>query len=256
MVLNQAALMAWLGAVLWPFLRLTGLFLTAPLYSSSLIPARVKAVLVFGFAWCLSFWLPPLPSFPTDPARIMVEAGLQLSVGGAIGLIAQLVVFAVASIGEIAGLSMGLSFAALQFRDAEGNTETLYDLMLWLGLVAYIVFGGPAWLLGAVAHSFSLGLDGLSADSWSRIARFGGVVISSAVMLAMPVMAVSLCVNLTVALMTVFAPQLNLLTVGFPVLILAGLSVLAGSVLFLNAPVQDLLNQAARLIAVVLAHGR
>jgi flagellar biosynthetic protein FliR len=207
------------------------------------------------FAWCLSLWMPSVPAFPDNPMTVMLQVAIQLGVGGAIGMIAQLIVSAVGSIGEIAGLSIGLSFAALQFRDAEGNTETLYDLMLWLGLVAYIALGGPVWLFGAVAHSFTYGISGLEIESWAKIAEFGGVLITSAVMLAMPVMAVSLCVNLTVGLMTVFAPQLNLLTVGFPILILAGLSLLAGSVLFLNGPIQDLLDQAAQLLVVIIPHG-
>jgi flagellar biosynthetic protein FliR len=255
MVVTDHALLDWLGRILWPFLRLTGLFLTAPLYSSALIPARVKAIFVFALAWCLSVWMPHLPAFPAAPAAVMLGAATQLTVGGAIGLIAQIILSALASAGEVAGLSMGLSFAALQFRDAEGNTETLYDLMLWVGLIGYIILGGPVWLIGALAHSFEFGLGGLDFDSWAKIAQFGSVLITSAVMLALPVMAVSLCVNLTIGLMTVFAPQLNLLTIGFPLLILAGLSILAASVLFLNGPVEALLNEAMRLIAEILPRG-
>ncbi len=255
MVITEQALFSWLGHVLWPFLRLTGLFLTAPLYSSALIPARVKALFVFALAWCLALWMPFLPAFPEDPAAVLLAAITQLAVGGAIGFVAQIIVSAVGSIGEIAGLSMGLSFAALQFRDAEGNTETLYDLMLWLGLIGYIALGGPVWLFGALVHSFQSGTAGLDFGSWAKIAQFGGVLIRSAVMLAMPVMAVSLCLNLTTGLMTVFAPQLNLLTIGFPLLILGGLSTLTASVLFLNDPIQALLNAAAQLIADILPRG-
>ncbi|MCB8874896.1 flagellar biosynthetic protein FliR [Acidisoma silvae] len=246
---------AWAGRVLWPLLRLTGLFLTAPLYSSSFIPARVKAVFVLAYAWALSLWLPHLPPFPDIPAVVLAQTVTQISTGAAIGLTAQLVVSAVASIGEIAGLSIGLSFATLQFRDTAGNTETLYDLMFWLGLVGYVSLGGPLWLFAAVAHSFQGGgLTPLSAQSWGDLAAFGGVVVNAGVMLALPVMAVALCINLTVGLMTVFAPQLNLLTIGFPLLILGGLTMLSASVLFMNGAIQALLDDAARMVARMITH--
>jgi flagellar biosynthetic protein FliR len=255
MGLTEQDIFTWAGSILWPFLRLTGLFLTAPLYSSTLIPARVKAIIVLAYAWSLSLWLPPLPAFPQDAGQAIVQTIIQISIGAVIGLTAQLVVSAVASVGEISGLSIGLSFAALQFRDAEGNTETLYDLMLWLGMMGYIVLGGPIWLFAAIAHSFQAGLGPLRAASWADIATFGGVVLNASVMLALPVMAVSLCINLTVGLMTVFAPQLNLLTIGFPLLILGGLATLSGAVLFMGGPIQTLLDEAARLVGSMIVHG-
>jgi flagellar biosynthesis protein FliR len=33
--------MLWLGHFLWPFLRITGLFVTSPLFGSSMIPNAV-----------------------------------------------------------------------------------------------------------------------------------------------------------------------------------------------------------------------
>jgi flagellar biosynthetic protein FliR len=70
----------------------------------------------------------------------------------------------------------------------------------------------------------------------------------------MPVLAVSLCVNLTVGLTTVFAPQMNLLTIGFPLLILAGLWVMAGSVVYLGHIIATLMTQGMATIAG-LTHG-
>ncbi|HTI00496.1 MAG TPA: flagellar biosynthetic protein FliR [Acidisoma sp.] len=255
MVLSEHQVLAWLGAFLWPFLRLTGLFLTAPLYSSALIPAQVKAALVLALSACLAFWLPNLPPFPGYPAAAIYQGVIQIAIGGAIGMVAQIIVSAVAAVGEIAGLSIGLSFAVLQFREAQGQTQALYDLMLWLGLIGYTVLGGPVWLFAALAHSFQGGVAGLDFNSWAQLADFGGVVIATGVTLAAPVLAVALCVNLTVGLMTVFAPQLNLLTIGFPTLILAGLATLAGSLVVFGGAMQHLSELAARTLAAMLSHG-
>lgn len=253
--MNTPHLLAWLGAFLWPFLRVTGLFLTAPLFSSALIPAQVKAALVLALSAALAVWLPELPPFPAYPPAAILQGLVQIAVGGAIGMTGQIIVSTVAAVGEIAGLSIGLSFAVLQFREAEGQTQALYDLMFWLGLLGFVTLGGPFWLFAALAHSFQGGTGGLAFTSWAQLAQFGGTIFGSGVTLAAPVLAMALCVNLTVGLMTVFAPQLNLLTIGFPALILAGLATLAGSLVVFGGAMQRLSDDAARTLALMLGHG-
>jgi flagellar biosynthetic protein FliR len=261
MVVTENAVLTWLGRFLWPFLRITGLFLTAPFYGSSLIPARVKALLAAALALALSLWLPDLPAFPGSPIEAIYQGVIQIAFGAAIGMAMQIVVAAVASLGEVAGLAIGLSFAELQFQEATGATQVLYDIMSWAGLMGYIALGGPLWLFGAIAHSFQggtgdlSGMGGMGFAAWPSLVTFGGTIFTTAVLLALPVLAVSLCVNLTVGLMTVFAPQLNLLTIGFPLLILAGLSILTGSLGYLDGATAHLLSTAVRTIAAMLHDG-
>jgi flagellar biosynthetic protein FliR len=261
MVLTDHQVLTWLGRFTWPFLRLTGLFLTAPFYGSTLIPARVKAILVAALAAALAFWLPDLPPFPGNPIIAVYEGVIQIAVGAALGMVMQIVVASVASLGEVAGLAIGLSFAELQFQETAGATQVLYDIMSWAGLMGFIAVGGPIWLFGAIAHSFQMGhsvqtgMAGLSVSAWPSLLAFGSSIITTAVLLALPVLAVSLCINLTVGLMTVFAPQLNLLTIGFPLLILGGLSIFTGSLGYLHGAIEQLLSRAVQTIATMLHNG-
>jgi flagellar biosynthetic protein FliR len=167
----------------------------------------------------------------------------------------QIVVASIASLGEVAGLAMGLSFAELQFQDVPGTTQVLYDIMSWAALVGFIALGGPIWLFAAVAHSFQGGTGGLAPAAWPALLAFGSSVVTTAVMLAMPVMAISLAINITVGLLTVFSPQLNLLTIGFPLLILGGLATLTASLADLPGSIERLLNLAVKTIAVMVPHG-
>jgi flagellar biosynthetic protein FliR len=251
---SQPELMQWLGQFLWPFLRITGLCLTAPIYGSSMVPPAVKAVLAAAYAAALAMWLPALPPFPGDPASAIYAGLTQIAYGAALGMVMQLVISAVASAGEIAGLAMGLSFAELTFRESPGVTPVIYDIMLWAGLLGFMASGGPIWLFTAIAHSFQHGIALPGFSSWSALAGMGGTLISSAVCLAMPVLAVSLCVNLTVGLCTVFSPQMNLLTIGFPLLILAGLWVMAGTVPYTGHVIAELMADGTGALAS-LTHG-
>ena len=115
MVLDEQTVMLWFGRFLWPFLRITGLFLTAPLFGSTLIPNMVKALLAGALALALALWLPDLPAYPADPARAILTGFEQIAYGALLGMAAQIVLAALSSAGEIIGEAMGLSFATLQF---------------------------------------------------------------------------------------------------------------------------------------------
>jgi flagellar biosynthetic protein FliR len=252
MVLDQASVMLWLGHFLWPFLRISGLMLTAPVLGSAMVPGAVKAALAFALAACLALWLPALPPYPGAAAAAMAAGAGQIAYGALLGMCMQLVVSAISCAGEVAGLAMGLSFAELAFRDSPGATPVLYDIMVWAGLLAYMAAGGPIWLFAALAHSFDHGIGLPPLTDWTAFAQSGELLFAGAVTLALPVLAVSLCINLIVGLTTVFAPSMNLLSIGFPLLILAGLWVLAGETPYIGHSAAALLLAAERDMAVFL----
>jgi flagellar biosynthetic protein FliR len=255
MVLSEHQILAWLGQFLWPFLRITGLFLTDPLYGSVFIPAPVKAASAATLAAALALWLPELPPFPGDAAAAILQGILQISFGALLGMTMQVAVYSIACVGEIAGLSMGLSFAELQFKEATTATPVIYDIMFWIGIMAYITIGGPVWLFGALAHSFQSGVSLGDLSHWNDLTQLGGNIMRSAIWLAMPVLAVTLSINITVGLTSVFAPQLNILTIGFPLLILAGLWMLIGSVPYMNQDIHAIFLAAMHSATRMLAHG-
>lgn len=254
MVLNEATVMLWLGHFCWPFLRITGLFLTAPLYGSALIPGMVKAMLAAAFAAALALWLPNLPPFPTEPIPAIYAGITQITYGAVLGMVMQIVIAAISSAGEIAGLAMGLSFAELQFRQSAGATPVLYDIMVWAGLLGFMAAGGPVWVFAALAHSFDHGIGVAPLSSWVALAQLGGTLFAAAVALALPVLAVSLAVNFTVGLATVFAPSLNLLSIGFPLLILTGLWVMLASLPAIGPAAQHLTNHCIEALIPLLSH--
>ncbi|MGE4481090.1 flagellar biosynthetic protein FliR [Acidocella sp.] len=255
MVLDEHTVMLWFGRFLWPFLRITGLFLTAPFYGSALIPGMVKALLAAALALSLAMWLPGLPPYPADPFRAILTGFVQISYGALLGMAMQIVLAAFSSAGEIMGQAMGLAFAELQFRDAAGASPVLSDLMFWAGLLGFMAAGGPAWLFAALAHSFAHGAGVAPIASWASLAGLGATLFSAAVGLALPVLAVTLCVNLTVGLTTVFAPSMNLLSIGFPLLILAGLWALAASIPAFGAAAHHLVLACMLALGDMLPHG-
>ncbi|HEY1858060.1 flagellar biosynthetic protein FliR [Acidocella sp.] len=255
MVLSEAQILAWLGHFMWPFLRITGLFITGPFYGSSSIPAVVKALIAAAYAAALAAWLPNLPPFPADPISAIFAGLIQIAFGAVLGLAMQIIVSIVASTGELISLSIGLGFAEMQMPGSAVSAPVVYNLMFWAGLMAYISAGGPIFLFAAIAHSFQAGIGTGGLAPWDQLTTLGETAISSAVWLAMPVLAVTLSINLTVGLTTVFAPQMNLLTIGFPLLIIVGLWVFTGSIVFLDHDFHHLMDLAMHSVTAMLPHG-
>ena len=255
MVVSEAQILGWLGQFLWPFLRITGLFLTDPFYGSSAIPATVKALIAAAYAAALAAWLPHLPPFPSDPMSAIFAGLIQIAFGSVIGLAMQVIVGIVGSAGELVSLSIGLGFADMQMPGSSASSPVLYNLMFWTGLMAYIAAGGPIFVFAAIAHSFQAGIGTGGLAPWGQLTTLGDTAISAAVWLAMPVLAVTLAINLTVGLTTVFAPQMNLLTIGFPLLIITGLWVFMSSIVFLDHDFRHLMGIAMHSVAAMIPHG-
>ncbi len=100
---------AWLTAFLWPFMRLSGFFLAAPLLGHSAIPNRVKIGLAALLCIVVAPGLPPLPAAPVwswAGLGIVVE---QTLIGVAMGLALRVRFTAVQAAGECIGLQMGLA---------------------------------------------------------------------------------------------------------------------------------------------------
>ena len=196
------------GHFLWPFLRITGLFLTAPLYGSSSIPAQVKSAprrQLCRRAGHLAAGSAALPGRSRQrdfagvyPDRLRRAAGH----GDADRRLRH-------CLRRRGGrLSMGLGFAELQFRGNAGITPVLYDIMSWAGLLGFMAAPAgrsgcsPPWPIPS-AHGIGTG----AARLLDQPRRPGGRAVQLRRSGLLPVLAVSLCVNLTVGLTTVFAPQ-------------------------------------------------
>ena len=127
---------------------------------------------------------------------------------------------------DLIGLQMGLSFAT--FIDPQNSDQTPL-LGSFLGIVAMLLFlsiDGHLRMLMAVAESFRLfpvGGDAATHAPLRDVARLGAELFRLALHLALPVLTALLVCNLALGILTRAAPQLNLLSAGLPITLLAGL---------------------------------
>jgi len=249
---TEAQFMAWLSPVLWPFLRVLGLFTTAPVFSARAFPVRARIGLALLVAFGAQASLGVQPVVAVDGAFALGAVVQQVGIGMAIGFAVRLVFAAVELGGELVGLQMGLNFAA--FFDPMSNAQTS-AVSRFLGNIAMLLFitiNGHLTVLMAVVKSFDvfpIGGSLLEALTRLRLHELGTHLFASALWIALPMIGLLLFVNLTLGVISRVAPQMNIYAIGFPVTLTAGLVGIAMVLPMLEQPLLTLMEQMLSLFA-------
>lgn len=215
--------------------RVGGLVMIAPVFSTKSIPNAVKAAVIVLITILLQpIAMQHITAAPAITPETFVGETL---VGFGLGLGAALLIGAANVAGDLMGMQIGLAGAAVldptnnSSENVLGVFANMFALTMMLSLDAHLV------MIDAVARSLRLvpiatGLhpDGLRAMVGSASTLFGlGLQFSA------PVIAAALVANTALAILGRAAPQLNILSVAFPVQIGIGLVALAATIPFIGA---------------------
>lgn len=246
----------WLLAFLWPFVRMLALISTAPIFSERAVPRSAKVGLAALLAMAVSPTLGVMPAVPLVSAGglwIMVQ---QVLIGGAMGFSMRLVFAMVQAAGEYAGLQMGLSFASFYDPTSGGNTMVLARLLNVMAMLLFLAVDGHLMLIMVLVESFQvlpISDAPLAAGGWFLLVSAGGNVISGGLMLALPLIATLLTLNLAMGIMNRASPQFSIFAVGFPITLLAGIAMLQLLMPYLGPFLEPRFAEAFALIFRFLA---
>ena len=249
---SEAQLVTWLSPILWPFLRVLALFSVAPVFSMRVIPMRVKIGLAFFVSLCAQTMLADQPVVPLNSPAALGAVMQQVGIGLALGFAVRLVFASVELAGEIVGLQMGLNFASFFDPTSNAQVSAVARFFGQMAMLLFVVINGHLLLIMAVVESFrSFPVDGnfLQALAQMRLYTLGTSLFSSALWIALPMMALLLFVNLTMGIISRVAPQMNIYAVGFPVTLTVGLLGITATLPMLEQPVLTLLQQAIDLFS-------
>lgn len=215
---------AGMMVLMWPMIRISAVLITAPLFSLAVVNLRVRILL--GLLLTLTVY--PLVDWPfIDPLSAvgLREVFVQVVIGATMGLVLQVVLAAIAVAGQAMSGTMGLMMASMVDPNM-GNIPVLSQFLILLGSLIFVMLGGHLLLVMMLADSFvslPVGvippLDAIfvAVVSWSSMMFMGAVLI------ALPVLALLLLLNVSMGVITRAAPALNIFAVGFPALLLFGL---------------------------------
>jgi flagellar biosynthetic protein FliR len=242
------------GNYLWPFFRIAGLLMVAPVFGAKLVPVRVRVALSVAVTAVL---VPALPASPgIEPS---VAGGLllvqEVLLGIAMGFTLQMVFDALVIAGQTIAMTMGLGFAMLVDPQRGISVPVLSQFFLIVGILVFLSLDGHLAALRMLAESFErlpIG-EPLARGSLWVLVGWGSEMFSGAVRIALPAVVAMLVVNIAFGVMSRAAPTLNLFAVGFPSALLLGFLILLVNVGNLAAIVTELLEDGFGNVARMLS---
>lgn len=221
--------------------RCFALLMTMPLFSTRAVSRVAKVALAGTMAFCLlpqalvlgsggssgyagvyAAWLSREGGFATEYVFLLLGEAL---IGAILGFFVSVIFAAFSTAGQLFAFQIG--FSAAEVYDALSQVEN--PLMgQFLNLVAMLVFlqssGLQVLFLGALKNSF-LSLNAISiVNNTDTLAFFMMSSLSklffNAFIIALPIMATLFLINVTMGILAKAAPQMNLLSEGFPLMLL------------------------------------
>jgi flagellar biosynthetic protein FliR len=219
-----------LFAFLLVLARVSGLIAFLPVPGFSNAPNGIRA----GLALCATFSLFPvwpnlpeaLPAFGELAAWALAEAGLGLGVGLAIVFLTES--FQIAA--QVLGLQAGYGYATTIDPNSQADASVLQVVTMLVSGLLFMTLGLYREVFRVLAASFvrfPAGSWTPDAGSLDGIVRLGAGMFSLGLRLAMPVVALLLLLDLALAVSGRIQQQLQLLSLAFPLKMLAALALLA-----------------------------
>jgi flagellar biosynthetic protein FliR len=222
--------------------RMAGLMMAAPVFSSTLIPMRAKVLLTLAMSMAV---FPMVSAHMTVPVTLVSAAsGMvgELMIGLFIGFGASLLFLAVQVAGQVMGQQAGLALGAVFNPVMDSSMTAGAQLFFFVALMVFVGVGGHRDLVEALLQSFQtippLGFR-LSEDLTALIVELLGLSFMWAIRIAGPVMLALVVTLVALGFIGRSVPQLNILTVGFPLKAGVGVLVMALSIVSLEPVLMD-----------------
>lgn len=247
MTFTSAELTAWIGAFLWPFFRIGGLLMAAPVFGARVVPVRIRLGLAVAITLLVAPLLPAMPAIDPLSSDGMMITAQQILIGAAMGFALRLVFTALEMAGQMTAHLMGLSFASMMDPQNGVQVPVVSQFYTIMGILLFLAMNGHLITIEVLVDSFRtlpVGASGLEAEGARGLALWGSTMFAGGLLIAMPAVTALLLVNITFGVITRTSPQLNIFAVGFPAIMLFGFVVMLLSLSGLPA-------QLGRLLASV-----
>ncbi|MBX3196773.1 MAG: flagellar biosynthetic protein FliR [Labilithrix sp.] len=211
--------------------RVAGFVVTSP-FPGRNVPNQAKIGLVLMLAWIARAASPATPSLGLDLALLGVVPG-ELGIGIVIGFTVRVTFSAAEMLGASFAQATGLTFGQVYDPTLGGEDSvpsrvvTLFSMLLFLGLGAHrvaLAYALESFRVLPLGHAVEIGAAAPS------MVDFLGQAMDAGVRLSVPVMAIALAVQMTLALVARASPSLQVFSVGMGVTVAAGLLAILGTI--------------------------
>jgi flagellar biosynthetic protein FliR len=213
--------------------RVSGVFVFVPLPGIKDVMNPVRVMLSMGITMAL-FGQWPHPDATASAGLFMLwlvsEAGLGIGVGLAVAFATE--AFSVGA--QMMGLQAGYSFASTIDPQTQADSPVLVIFAQLAAGLLFFALGLDGQVLQVFARSLAIQPPGsfvLSRGAVEAVVLSGSMMLSTGVRLALPVTAVMIMADISLALVGRVNAQLHLITIALPVKMIVAISILSWLVL-------------------------
>jgi flagellar biosynthetic protein FliR len=250
----EALLANMVGLSVWPFFRIAGVIMVAPVFGARLVPPRVRIALAVAATVAMAPLVPV-----TQPFNLSFSTGLtvlqEILIGVAIGFCLQMIFDALIIAGQTIAMSMGLGLATMVDPQRGISVPVVSQFFVILGLLIFLALGGHLATVRLLADSFEIlpiGVPLGAGGAWA-IAAWGSQMFAGALRIALPAATALLIANIAFGVMSRAAPTLNLFAVGLPAGLLIGFLLLLLNIGHLSTLLAQFLEATLTMLATTLA---
>ena len=212
--------------------RLVPLFILAPLFSSKMVPVRVRGIV----AVALALGLTPLAvrgnKVPVDPLTIGSLLAKELLVGLTFAFVIGILFAALTVAGALLDTLVGFSFGALVDPITGTQSPVISQIYSLVGVMVFIAIGGDGWMLRGLAETYELvpllAFPSIGALVGGANLAFTQIFVS-ALQIAAPVLIAVTITDAAFGIVSRVSPQMNVFAVGMPAKIIVALIILGAS---------------------------
>ncbi|MDR1849794.1 MAG: flagellar biosynthetic protein FliR [Zoogloeaceae bacterium] len=236
----------WIASVIYPLTRILAVAVTAPLLSNAAMPRRIRLMLGLALTLGISPILPPMPDVTPASGLGLWILAQQILIGVGMGLSMRIIFTAIDMGSAVVAFQMGLGFANFYDPQNTSQTSVVSNFMTLIATLLFISMNGHLIYFAVIAQSFiaiPISTTSLQPTSWEFLALLGSRIFSTGVLLALPIVVMMMCCNLSLGVLNRVAPQLHLFAIGFPITLMLGFVCLAIMMGHLPAPLERIFNE-------------
>jgi flagellar biosynthesis protein FliR len=226
--------------------RITPLFFLAPLFSSKMIPRRVRTIVALG----LAIGLMPVVKhgeIDLDPMGFGLLIFKELIIGLAFAYALAAMFAALQVAGALLDTLIGFSFGAILDPVTGTQSSVIMQMYSLFGVAILIAIGGDAWIIKGLGRTFDavplLSTPAVGSMVEGAQVAFSGIFVAG-VMIGAPVIIALIITDAAFGVVSRVVPQMNIFAVGFPAKMIIGLTLLGASLPFVSGFIADQLQMS------------
>lgn len=209
--------------------RVSGIFISAPLFGARNVPPRIRVgmaiIMAYIFYELLRGQTPPLPE-TLNWMNLGLLIVLESLIGLMIGFTSMLIFLVVQFAGNLIDMMTGMHMASVFDPSTREQQSLVGQLQYIIALLLFLAFNGHHMIIHALYRSFAiLPIGSLSFTGGNPLIfiQILGATFTVGLQLAAPIMAMLFLIDFSLGIIAKGVPQMNVFVTGMPIKTMVGI---------------------------------